>query len=233
MAQVGALVLLAAAFAAYAFLPVVGKIEAISTEPGGTGGGEQDRSGPPTDFQKVAAGLAWFDTKKVVPKPPDGADAGEAGNAPKEGAGPEWKYLGAIVEPTRLVAIVEADGSQHLMTPGSTYTGKEGGEVRVLEVGGEAIVVADGSGRRTIELVKKEGAVLGMGSVADTENAEGAGHDGEADPDMIGPRAMDRRGTGPKRPATLPGARNIPRPPRPTPGGSSGRPQHPPIPDGN
>ncbi len=224
MAQVGAGVLLAGAFAAYALLPVPGKVEPLPVKDPGLGSGEREQVGPAMDFEATALALKNWDAKPAPSEHPDNPDSTPTQPIPPT-AEAEWKYLGAIVEPTRLVAIVEADGGQHLMTVGSTL-----GELKVLEVRADAIVVADGNSKRTIDLMERSGAVIGMAGAGGSPAVSLEGEpDGEMDPDMADPRMMERRGPA-KRP-TPPNAKNMPRPASRAPAGTSSRPR-PKAPDG-
>lgn len=225
MAQAGAGILLAGAFGAYALLPVSGKVEPPPERAPTAGVGDREQAGPAMDFEVTALGLKHWDAKPATTEHPTNPDSTPpAPNPPTADA--EWRYLGAIVEPTRLVAIVEADGGQHLMNAGSTL-----GALKVVEVRADAIVVSDGGAQRTIELTERSGAVIGAAGGGSSAGFSGGLQDGEMDADMVDPRVMDRRNP-PKRP-TPPATKNIPRPgTRPSPAGNPNRPPRLKAPDG-
>lgn len=213
MAQAGAAVLLAGAVAAYALLPVPGRVAAgpISNGPG--------RDAPPSaepdvDFAATAEGLALFDIAKPrEAEPVEPTQTADAGSGPA----PAWKYLGAIVEPNRMVAIVSTPEGQRIMAPGAAHQG-----MRVEEVREQELVLSDDSGRHTIRrearktVLGSTGGNTGLGAVDGMIEGEFEADD---------PRALDRRVPGAGRPAA-PGGRNQPRAPKPA-GGNAGRPRTP------
>lgn len=219
MAQVGAGMLLAGAVAAYAFLPVAGQVEPPPAKAAPPDLAEHTPVGPGIDFESTAIAMKTWDAATAQPDHPKGP-VGEQEPPKPPIAGNEWKYLGAIREATRMLAIVEAEGSQHMVSAGTVLD-----NIKVLEVRPDAIVVSEGAGKKTIELAPRQGAILGTASETEggvVGHVEPGENEGEGDSGGIDPRSIERR--IPKRP-NVPGSKNMPRPPRVAPGANPTRPQ--------
>jgi hypothetical protein len=215
MAQGASAVLLFGAVGAFALLPVPGRVAAPVVPEGGKTAEVPAPSGPGIDFAATKELMKIWDMKRAPEATDEGAKGPDRADVGKPG-GPEWKYLGAIVEASRLVAIIESESGQRLVTPGASLDGME-----VLEVRPDAIVVSEGTGKRTIELEARTGAVLGGAASIGIEHPETADHENEGEPGIDDPRAMDRRGpTGAKRPNGA-GGKNMPRLQRPNPAGAN------------
>jgi hypothetical protein len=218
MAQTGSVVLLVGAVAAYPLLPVGGR---VAVAPPVIEEEEPDAAAdaaPAIDFAAVTEAMSIWDVKKAEPETAAGPQD-EVPDAVATGDEADVRYLGAIKEPGRLVAIVSADGGQHLVAPGAQLAGSD---MKVMEVTADEIVVSDGRGRRSIPLAAKTSAVLGTTSTGSSGMLADPNGQIEMDADMMEQRAMDRRGLTGKRPAA-PGARTPSRPTRPNSGPTPGR----------
>ncbi len=79
----------------------------------------------------------------IVLPPPEGTPAS---------SGPEIRYLGPIEEPDRMVALLSIDGRQRMLAQNRTS-----GNVRLVEVTRDHVIVEIGRERRTIPLAERTG----------------------------------------------------------------------------
>ncbi len=99
----------------------------------------------------------------VLPQP-DGA---------QPSVGPEIRYLGPIEEPERMVALLSIDGHQRMLAEN-----RSSGNVRMVEVTREHVIVEIGRERRTIPLAERTGhrvARIAPGSGAGVVTMPGGG----------------------------------------------------------
>jgi hypothetical protein len=90
--------------------------------------------------------------------------------------GPAWQYLGSVVEPGRLVALVSIDGRQRMLTEGRriSHTGPDGAPttLRVVSVLEDAIVVEDSTGQHRIPRKERVGGAVAWLTMPDVQVPE-------------------------------------------------------------
>ncbi|MBL8760383.1 MAG: hypothetical protein JNL50_03690 [Phycisphaerae bacterium] len=109
-------------------------------------GGERARVAH--DLSAAATRLSLVSNKPKAAAPPP--EPGEVPNADVGGA-VEVKYLGAVLEATRKVALLRVGERQRMVAEGTTISLSDGGTLEVVSVDGEGVVIRDGQGERRVE----------------------------------------------------------------------------------
>ncbi len=141
-----------------------------------------------SDMNAAATRLALVSNKpKPAAQPPDG---GSETSNPDQPGSIEVKYLGAVLEPTRKIALLRVGDKQRMVAENKTISLADGGTLQVVSVDAEGCVVRDGQGERRIE--KSARTASAVTTISDSANNPAAGmptpnHDaeaaGEANPD--------------------------------------------------
>lgn len=128
--------------------------------------GEKPRAS--ADWSASASRLSLVANKPKAAPPP--TEPTEVSNT--EATAPsEVRYLGAVLEPTRRVALIRVGDKQRMIAEGGSISLAEGGTLEVLSVEAEGVTIRDGLGERRIE--KAARSVSPVTTI--TDNASGAG----------------------------------------------------------
>lgn len=101
------------------------------------------------DMNAAATRLSLVSNKpKPAAQPPDG---GAEVSVPDQAGSAEVKYLGAVLEPTRKIALLRVGQRQRMVAESKTISLADGGTLEVVSVDAEGCVVRDGQGERRIE----------------------------------------------------------------------------------
>lgn len=101
------------------------------------------------DLNAAATRLSLISNK---PKPIAQPNQDTIENANPEQAGSlEVRYLGAVLEPTRKIALLRVGEKQRMVAAGKTISLADGGTLEVVSIDSEGVLVRDGQGERRIE----------------------------------------------------------------------------------
>ncbi|MFO0834467.1 MAG: hypothetical protein U0638_05810 [Phycisphaerales bacterium] len=101
------------------------------------------------DLNAAATRLSLISNR---PKPVVNTNPEAVENANPEQAGSvEVKYLGAVLEPTRKIALLRVGEKQRMVAAGKTISLADGGTLEVVSIESEGVLVRDGQGERRIE----------------------------------------------------------------------------------
>lgn len=114
------------------------------------------------DFSGIAQRLASIDNapKAAVEAPPTEEPTGEQ---PVAAADSPIKFLGAIIEPTRRVALLTINGRQRAIVAGQKVrlgTDESAGEMLLVAVEDHSVTIEDKGGRRTIQKTARSGSAI-------------------------------------------------------------------------
>ncbi|MCC6659302.1 MAG: hypothetical protein IT437_00280 [Phycisphaerales bacterium] len=149
---------------------------------------------PPPDADAVTGTAERLElARKPMPKaPPTNTEP----TPPPAAAGLAWRYLGAIIEPTRKVALVSINGAQRMIAEGRTIR-QEDHTLTLAEVHQDSIVVEDNGQRMVIHKDARSGPIVSWVSPipggAVVEGMNGAVSAAQA----MNPEAMRARGMDP------------------------------------
>lgn len=100
------------------------------------------------DMNAAATRLTLVSNRpKPAAPPPDGTEV----SAPDQTGSVEVKYLGAVLEPTRKIALLRVGDKQRMVAENKTISLADGGTLEVVSIDAEGCVVRDGQGERRIE----------------------------------------------------------------------------------
>lgn len=144
------------------------------------------------DFKGISERLGLIDNapKPVAPPPTETAEVDPA-LAPTTTDQPV-RFLGAIVEPTRRIALLSVGGRQRAVAPGQMiHLGihPDAESLKVVSVDDNSVVIEDRQGRRTIDKAPKSGGAVTMVSEA---AAPMTPDNGNVDPNIRAARDMMR-----------------------------------------
>lgn len=129
---------------------------------------QAEKPRPSADWSASASRLSLVANKPKAAPPP--TEPTEVSNT--EATVPsEVRYLGAVLEPTRRVALIRVGDKQRMIAEGGSISLAEGGTLEVLSVEAEGVTIRDGLGERRIE--KAARSVSPVTTI--TDNASGAG----------------------------------------------------------
>ncbi|MCC6969500.1 MAG: hypothetical protein IT434_04690 [Phycisphaerales bacterium] len=109
------------------------------------------QAGKPTpshDMNAAAARLALVSNKPkpAAPQP----EPTEVPN-PNQPNNTEIKYLGAVLEPTRKIALLRVGEKQRMIAEGKSIAMVDGGTLEVVTIDAEGVVIRDAQGERRVE----------------------------------------------------------------------------------
>lgn len=110
------------------------------------------------DLNAAATRLSLISNR---PKPvaPANPEAVETSNPDQTGS-VEVRYLGAVLEPTRKIALLRVGEKQRMVAAGKTISLADGGTLEVLSIDSEGVLVRDGQGERRIEKAARTASVV-------------------------------------------------------------------------
>ena len=100
------------------------------------------------DMNAAATRLALVSNK---PKPAAHPSEPSEESTPDQAVSVDVKYLGAVLEPTRKIALLRVGEKQRMVAAGKTISLADGGTLEVVSVDADGCIVRDGQGERRIE----------------------------------------------------------------------------------
>lgn len=123
------------------------------------------------DMNASATRLALVSNKpKTASHPPDG---GSEISTPDQTGTIEVKYLGAVLEATRKIALLRVGDRQRMVAEGKTISLADGGTLEVVSVDAEGCVIRDGQGERRIEKSARTASAVTI--ITDAANSPASG----------------------------------------------------------
>ncbi len=125
------------------------------------------RPTPSRDMDAAASRLALVSNKPkpAAPQP----EPTEVPN-PEQTSSTEIKYLGAVLEPTRKIALLRVGERQRMIAEGKTVALADGGTLEVVTIDAEGVVIRDAQGERRVEKSARTASAV----TTITDNAVGA-----------------------------------------------------------
>lgn len=159
-------------------------------EPAPITDGKADKPHESHDLNSAAARLALVSNKPTIARMPDEPMEESQPDKPSTS---EVKYLGAVLEPNRKVALLKVGDRQRMVLEGKSITLAEGGTLELVSIDDGGVVVRDGTGEHRIEKAERATSVVTTitdngGSVEAVPPPSGGGDAGG-----FGPEEMQRK----------------------------------------
>ena len=120
------------------------------------------------DMNAAATRLALVSNK---PKPAAHPSEPSEESTPDQAVSVDVKYLGAVLEPTRKIALLRVGEKQRMVAAGKTISLADGGTLEVVSIDSEGVLVRDGQGERRIEKAARTASAVT--TITDGANSAG------------------------------------------------------------